>query len=164
MEDMELDSEAPIPSMQQQEKHSKFLSKPKPDYKFSQERNHIPIDSSNLSQESADWSISFRNTRQFTKQYAHTYFIRLLSMRPYLQEKVEEQWEGIPLKPIAELCETSKSVPSPKKSQTKYISLDETMNQSQNSHEHEQHIALRGDIIVGKNLARSFNLCKVCYW
>src|SRR5690348_6541700 len=114
---MDVDSESPVPL------HSALLSKPGlgtkkvQDHKARTELNSM----SSVISDSTDWSL-IRKTRQFSRQYAHTYFVRLLTMRPCLKEKVSKEWEGIPLKPIAELCEstsTTQNDSSPKKSPQK---------------------------------------------
>ena len=150
MEAMDIDLESPIPP------HSSLLSFPGAKKFSSDISKRLELNSNSKTvPETANWS-SVRQTKQFSRQYAHAYFVRLLAMRESLKPMVKEQWEGIPLKPIAQLCESSTSSgndkASPKKANGhKSTNPDETLSQgTSSSHEHEQHIALREDITVGK--------------
>jgi hypothetical protein len=146
MEAMDIDdAESPIPP------HSSLLSYPG-NRQFKQgtfgKRLELNANSTPIL-EAANWS-SVRQPKQFSKQYAHAYFVRLLAMRKTLTPLVQEQWEDIPLKPISELCETSASKSPTKSNGHKWVDPDDPHSQgTSSSHEHEQHIALREDITVG---------------
>jgi len=109
--------------------------------------------------EAIDFS-SVRQGRQFSHQYAHTYFIRLSTIRPILEQRIRKEWPDIPLKNIAGLCESSSSTAthssSPKKlhnSPKKYSASSPRKGTATSSsladEEHGQHIALREDVTVG---------------
>lgn len=157
---MEIDSESAIP------RHLDLLSKPGT-REFAQ-CNRLPI---NLVEEGSgcisDLSSSLRQGREFGKQYAHTYFIRLSTIRPVIEERIRNTWTDIPLKKIAGLCESSTtSASSPKKthghnSPKKYtfspVQSAQTSLYANQDEEHGQHIALREDITVGNVLYVRFS-------
>ena len=147
---MEIDDESPIPL------HLDLMSKPGTG-EFPQS-TRLP---EKLIGEGAGYASDFssvRQGRQFSYQYAHTYFIRLSSIRPILEEKIRQQWPDVPLKKIAGLCESSSmTVTSPKKghnSPKKYTVSSPRKYDAHSSYgqdvEHGQHIALREDVTVGK--------------
>jgi hypothetical protein len=135
---MEIDDESTLP------RYSDLLSAPG-SLEFSGKINRMEGSGEVEDLEGSDLS-SVRQSRQFSRQYAHTYFVRLSTFRPILEERVGQQWAGIPMKRISALCETSSTI-SYKQSPRKNAQGHGPSAQDQ---QHGQHIALREDITVGK--------------
>ncbi|ODN00967.1 DNA polymerase delta small subunit [Orchesella cincta] len=87
--------------------------------------------------------------RQFARQYAHSYSVRLWTMRPKLEELIKTEWPDVELKKIAELCEFSQghgttitTDPGNQKG------AGSSKKGARTSDDHGQHIAFREDVTV----------------
>lgn len=96
-----------------------------------------------------------KTRRQFSRQYAHSYTVRLWSVRPQLEDAVKSEWPDVDVKKIAELCEFSQSnstvdnKPSGRNGDMYDVNVKKEANTSRNSDDHGQHIAFREDVTVG---------------
>jgi hypothetical protein len=106
-------------------------------------------------------------SRNFSRQYAHAYAVRLWATRPVLEEEIKKEWKGTVVKKIAGLCESASTIYSTSgtgdPSSTKESKNSPVKGSKRKSDDHEQHLAMREDIVVGELTFQYFNFGHFIY-